>query len=97
MKRSLLAILLAASVLTGGGAAASWQQEPMSRDRAMAMQRVTLDQAVAIAQRQVPGGRVIGADTRSGRGRIIHEVRILEDSGMLRVVWVDAESGRVIR
>lgn len=58
--------------------------------------RVTLDQAVSIARRQVDG-RVVGADTRSRRGRIVHEVKVLTDDGTLHVIRVDGETGRVSR
>lgn len=65
-------------------------------DRVVPVQRVSLDDAVGIAQRQV-SGQVIGADTRSYRGRIVHEVRILDGNGRLHIVRVDGESGRVLR
>lgn len=58
--------------------------------------RVSLDQAVAIARRQVDG-RVLGAETRSRRGRIVHEIKILTDGGTVHVVRVDGETGRVSR
>lgn len=65
-------------------------------DRAASVQRVSLDQAVSIAQREV-SGRVIGADTRDHRGRIVHEIRILDDGGRLHIIRVDGETGRVLR
>lgn len=56
--------------------------------------RVSLDQAVAIARRAVPG-RVVGAESRYRRGRVTHEVKILTDEGALHVLRVDGDSGRV--
>jgi uncharacterized membrane protein YkoI len=58
--------------------------------------RVTLDQAVTIARRQVEG-RVVGAEPRARRGRIVHEVKILTDEGIVHVIRVDGETGRVSR
>lgn len=92
MKRLLATLVTAVLLLMQPAVTLAQPRE----DRAVPMQRVSLDQAVDIAQRQV-SGRVIGADTRSHRGRIVHEVRILDDSGRLHIVRVDGESGRILR
>lgn len=55
--------------------------------------RVSLDQAVAIARREVPG-RVLGAESRYRRGRVTHEIKILTDDGAVHVVRVDGATGR---
>ena len=56
--------------------------------------RYSLDQAIAIARRVVPG-RVVGAQSHYARGHVTHEVKILTDGGAVHVVRVDGESGRV--
>lgn len=89
----LLTILVAAVLLSMQPAVTVAQPRD---DRAAAVQRVSLDDAVDIAQRQV-SGQVIGADTRNHRGRIVHEVRILDGNGRLHIVRVDGESGRILR
>lgn len=92
--KSFLAILVIALSLHAGAAHA---QPPEREHIATATaQRVSLDAAVAIAQRRVPG-QVVGADTRNHRGRIVHEVRILDEQGRLHIVRVDGASGRVVR
>lgn len=88
----LLAMLVTAVLLSMQPAVTFAQP----RDDRAAVQRVSLDDAVSIAQRQV-SGQVIGADTRSHRGRVVHEVRILDGNGRLHIVRVDGESGRILR
>ena len=56
--------------------------------------RYSLDQAISIARREVPG-RVVGAQSRYARGRVTHEIKILTERGAVHVVRVDGESGRV--
>lgn len=98
MKHVITTVLLAMSLLGAGSTVAATQTErtPAREQSSYLMQRISLDQAVGIAQQNVPG-RVVGADTRHMQGRIIHEVRILENSGTLRIIRVDGETGRVLR
>lgn len=55
---------------------------------------VSLNQAVAIAQRRHPG-RVVRAETTMRNGRTVHEIRILGDDGRVVTVRIDAASGEV--
>jgi len=55
---------------------------------------VSLNQAVAIAQRRHPG-RVVRAETTTRNGRTVHEIRILGDDGSVVTVRIDAASGEV--
>ena len=56
--------------------------------------RYSLDQAISIARRAVPG-RVVGAQSHYARGHVTHEVKILTEGGAVHVVRVDGASGRV--
>ncbi len=59
---------------------------------------VTLDQAIRIASERYPG-RVVRAETTTRGGRRVHEVRILmegEGNARMRIVRIDAESGRFL-
>lgn len=53
------------------------------------------DQAAAVA-RKVTGGRVLAVSTTSSKGVTVYQVRVLLPDGRVRVVLVDAKSGRVI-
>jgi uncharacterized membrane protein YkoI len=55
---------------------------------------ISLAQATAMAQR-LHRGRVVGAETMSRGGRLIHEIRILGDDGRVRTVRIDAETGEM--
>lgn len=93
----LLATLLVAASLADATAAPVFARGyDMAQETGAGQARVSLDQAVAIARRQVPG-KVIGAETRERRGRVVHQVKILTPEGTVRVVRVDGESGRVLR
>lgn len=71
------------------------EQKRVPQERPAVTQiRYSLDQAVAIARREVPG-RVVGANSRYQRGRVTHEIKILTERGAVHVVRVDGESGRV--
>lgn len=54
--------------------------------------RVTLEQAIAIAQRRYRG-RVVKAETVMRNGRKVHEVRIINDENRVRTFRIDADSG----
>lgn len=54
--------------------------------------RVTLDQAIAIAKRRYEG-TVVKAETTTRNGRTVHEVRIINKENRVRTFRIDAESG----
>ncbi|MCA1798931.1 MAG: hypothetical protein LC632_05580 [Xanthomonadaceae bacterium] len=93
----LRALLFAACVAVAAAATPPvWAASAASAYNAAPQMRVSLDQAVALARNQ-QAGRVVGAETRSRRGRIVHEVKILTAEGTVRVIRVDGETGRVSR
>ncbi len=57
--------------------------------------KISLDEAVSIARTRY-GGKVIGAQTRRNKGRAVHHVKLLSDSGQVRTVKIDGESGRIL-
>lgn len=63
-------------------------QQRVERPRA----RISLDQAVAMAERRYHA-RVVRADSRESDGRIVYVLRLLNESGRVWTVKVDATSG----
>ena len=98
MPRLLTLAFLAVAVLVASTEASATPAAPpaaaQARPEVIPQIRVSLDQAVAIARRAVPG-RVVGAESRYRRGRVTHEVKILTDAGALHILRVDGDSGRV--
>jgi uncharacterized membrane protein YkoI len=56
---------------------------------------VSRDQAAAVAQR-VAGGRVLSVDRSDVDRRPVWRVKVLTDRGDVRVILVDAATGRVL-
>jgi uncharacterized membrane protein YkoI len=56
--------------------------------------KVTLMEAIGIASRELPGGRIASADTSTTSRGILYNVEIEKEG--LHVVQVDPEDGRVI-
>lgn len=93
----VIGVAAVASVLAADAFAVAQPRPVVPREQGEVQRlRVSLDEAVEIAQRRV-AGRVVGAATRTYRGRFVHEVKILTESGTVRIVRVDAENGRVLR
>jgi uncharacterized membrane protein YkoI len=57
--------------------------------------KVTLVEAISVAQKELPGGRPVAADVKTRKGQVIYVVDI-EKNG-LHVVHVHPESGRVLQ
>ena len=57
--------------------------------------KVSLDEAVSIARGRY-GGKVVSAQTQRSKGRAVHHVKLLSDSGQVRTVKIDGESGRIL-
>lgn len=56
---------------------------------------ISAPQAAAIVQQQY-GGKVMNVTTHKRSGRIIHGVKILQNSGHMRTVNVDAQTGAIL-
>jgi uncharacterized membrane protein YkoI len=61
---------------------------------AQAEERVGLEEAIQRV-RQQSGGKVLRAETKRGKGRTVHRVRVLSDDGRVRTYEVDAATGRI--
>jgi uncharacterized membrane protein YkoI len=103
LKPHLLALLTALAVLSAGTAAAEGSHEGESdhdQDRAFeALQRgevLPLDKVLAGLGQRHPG-ELIGVELERREGRWIYEVRLIDGSGRLIDLDIDARTGKVIR
>lgn len=69
-----------------------WQDDPPIM-RAAARGPLTLQQAVAIAMRRYDG-RVVRAETKIINGARVYEIRMIDSSGRVRTVRIDAKTGQ---
>ncbi len=56
---------------------------------------VSRDQAAAVAQ-QVSGARVLSVERTERDGRLVWRVKVLSAQGEVKVILIDAASGRVL-
>ena len=56
---------------------------------------VTLPEAVQIAERNA-SGRAVGAELKQSGTRVFYEVEIIDNVNKMRVIRVDAETGKII-
>ena len=96
MQKKLLAVLCA--VLLAGMTAlpqahASDRDRGRSDDRVMADRAVTLDEAVARAERR-HDARAVRAEEKRRDNRIVYRIRLLGSDGRVFEVTVDAETGQ---
>jgi uncharacterized membrane protein YkoI len=57
---------------------------------------VTLSQAVDIAEKDTPG-RAVKAELESGGRRVTYQVEIVDVVNKTHKVWIDAETGKVLK
>jgi uncharacterized membrane protein YkoI len=92
--RPLIVVVLAAFTVTGPAFARPHgdergdRQEKAERPRA----RISVDQAVSMAERRY-NARVVKVETREDGDRVVYVLRLLNDSGRVWTVRVDATSG----
>jgi uncharacterized membrane protein YkoI len=89
-----------ALVLPAGGLIARAQGVPVSASQAVVrqtppQQRVSMDQAVRLAQRRFRA-RVVRAETETHGDRTIYVLRMLDGAGRVFAVRVDATSGAIL-
>jgi uncharacterized membrane protein YkoI len=101
-RRHFLILFLACGMLAAGAAGAEDPQEGESdhdQDRALeALQRgeiLPLDKVLAGLGQNHPG-ELIGVELERRRGRWVYEVRLIDGSGRLIDLDLDARSGKVI-
>lgn len=85
---ALLAVAAWAELAHAGGARAT-------QAASGAHARMTMDQAVRMVERHYHA-RVVRAETRKHHGRTVYVLRLLDRSGRVFTVQVDAASGRIL-
>jgi uncharacterized membrane protein YkoI len=101
-KVTLVAIALAlASIAMTGDAQAKRGRGGRDHDDARRYYQdgrtLPLEQILQAARDAVGGGEVIEVEFEIKNGRPVCEVKIIDRSGRLREVYVDAETGRVLK
>jgi uncharacterized membrane protein YkoI len=92
------AVLVATLALACGAPAVVAQSLPgehLVDGLVLASSGMSLDQAVAMAERRYKA-RVVRADARKEEGRTIYVLRLLNDSGRVWTVRIDADTGAVL-
>jgi len=94
MRCLVLCSLLALTVLPPGALAASGSSlAPESRSFVLRSEALTLDQAVARAEKKY-GARAVRAEEKTDGGRRVYRIRLLSDDGRVFDVTVDAAGGK---
>lgn len=57
---------------------------------------VTLAQAAAIAETNAPG-RAVKAELESSGSRVVYQVEIIDAVNQTLNVWIDAETGKIVK
>jgi uncharacterized membrane protein YkoI len=69
----------------------------LKRVKAVEQAKVTMIEAIGIAAKELPGGIVAAAEAKPRGGQVVYVVDIeIEQKGLLLVVHVDLDSGRVL-
>ncbi|MBE8716543.1 PepSY domain-containing protein [Cellvibrio polysaccharolyticus] len=97
-KLLLIALLLLSLLAVSTAALANNQRpEPRQENQRQQPQRAALSAAEAAdrVQRQI-GGKVMGVQTRQSNGTTVYSVKILQSSGHMRTVNVNAQTGAIM-
>ncbi|HKK14444.1 MAG TPA: PepSY domain-containing protein [Gammaproteobacteria bacterium] len=96
----LMALALAVTAPIPAQAGPPWLQQVQDRsgrardhDRRGQRPAVSLGRAVAQAEART-GGRVLSAQTRQENGRPVYRIKVLTPGGRVRVLVMDARTGR---
>jgi len=90
-----VAQVLAAGALLAQGQRAPAQTSPVAVHRMSPQRHLSMDQAVRLAQRHFRA-RVVRAETETQGDRTIYVLRMLDDTGRVFAVRVDAASGTIL-
>lgn len=90
---TLLSLVLAATAAAASrpGAAGAWA-DAATRSRALVDRGLTLDEAVARAEKR-HGARAVRAEETRDDGRVVYRIRLLSADGRVFEVRVDARTG----
>jgi uncharacterized membrane protein YkoI len=96
---SLLTAVILSSAAVGGTAVVSAHQvqdsEEAQESAALQNAKITLSEAIAAAEKEVPGGKVIDAELDIVNGAATYVVEIDKDG--LQTVRVDLETGKALK
>ena len=90
----LSALLLAAAAGPGAPLTHAQPASTPNQNARAASSQVTAAGAAEIVRQQY-GGRIMGVQTRQRDGRVIYQVRVLQDDGRMRTINVDGQSGKI--
>jgi uncharacterized membrane protein YkoI len=94
MKRSFMVCM----VLTGltWGMSPAWALFEEDKSELLKGTKITLVEAVEKALTNVQG-RAVEAELEKEKGNTVFEIKIVDDAGTIREVYVDAQSGNVLK
>ena len=95
MAAMAVAQVLSAGVLIARAQRAPAQTSPVAVQQTSPQRKVSMDQAVRLAQRHFKA-RVVRAETETQGDRTIYVLRMLDESGRVFAVRVDAASGTIL-
>ena len=87
--------VLAIAGVIGMTGLAPADQKDAAQNEAVKQAKVSLNDAIAIAQKQIPGGKVVDTDVETVKGVVQYAIEIDKDG--VKVVFVDLQTGNVIR
>ncbi|MER3425491.1 MAG: hypothetical protein C4293_21900 [Nitrospiraceae bacterium] len=59
--------------------------------------RITMPEAIRTAEASIPGGKAKETHLEKENGRTVYEVEMVDGSNNTRTVWVDAQTGRIVK
>lgn len=59
--------------------------------------RISMQDAVRTAEAAVPGGKAKETHLETESGRTVYEVEMVDSTNNTRTVWVDAQTGRIVK
>ena len=87
MRYAVLPLMFAFFMLT-----ACAGQETMAKTA-----RISMQEAVRTAEASVPGGKAKETHLETEGGRTVYEVEMVDTTNNTRTVWVDAQTGRIVK
>jgi uncharacterized membrane protein YkoI len=95
MRFSPLAVVLAVAIVTGSAAAAPAVRAEEGQRPTTLVASVSLEEAVKMAEQRF-NARVVRAEAQQDAGHTIYVLRMLNESGRVWTVRVDASNGAVL-
>ncbi|TQV68265.1 peptidase M4 [Exilibacterium tricleocarpae] len=90
-----LALLLALGGLVGPTSAAAKSGDYLRKDLRKEQQAISQSRAAALVKQRF-GGKVLKVQRKQSGDRLVYRVKLLQDSGRVRQVTVDARTGAII-